>query len=164
MADAIPIKERIVRQIVTNLGEVATFATVRRWTGDGRTTVVNLDVVVVVEDETAAEGPQGTVGYTDKRMALLIAVVFWPVEGAETEVDTLRHRYQGLVETALTADPYVVEAETSQPLAYDLAATMADGPDFAEGSVSAAVRCTVSYRHDRTSVYTLGTLITEQTE
>ncbi len=164
MPEAIPIKERILRQLRTNAATITGIGTVRRWDTRAKTTPIHLDAIVAVSDETAEEGPQGTIGYTDKTLPVIVAVILFPNEASDDDSDWLRNRWQARLEQELMADPAIVEAVTLERLAIDTQITAIPGPDYAEGSLSAAVQVDVTYRHDRNSPYTLGTLITEQTE
>ena len=164
MPENIPIRERILRQVATNLEGVTGIGTVRRWDGKGTANVAPLDCFVVEEDESALEGPNGGIGYTDKHLPLLIAVVLFPDESSSEADSWTRNRWQARLEEKIVADPYITEAITEEKLAIDVSVVSVDGPDLAEGSISAAIRALVVYRHERTNPYRLGTLITVQAE
>ena len=164
MPEAIPIRERILRQLRTNAATITGIGTVRRWDTRAKFTPIHLDAVVAASDETAEEGPQGTIGYTDKTLPVVVAVILFQSEASDDDSDWLRNRWQARLEQKLMANPAIIEAVTNQRLAIDTQISLIDGPDYAEGSLSAAVQVDVTYRHDRNSPYTWGTLITQQTE
>ena len=62
MAEPIPIKERILRQLRTNAATITDIGTVRRWDARGITDAAVLDAVVAPGDETEEDGPDGSIG------------------------------------------------------------------------------------------------------
>ncbi len=164
MPEAIPIKERILRQLRANVATITGIGTVRRWDTRAKFTPIHLDAIVAVVSESGEEGPQGTIGYTDKTMSAVVAVILFQSEASDDDSDWLRNRWQARLEEKLMADPAIVEAVTLERLAIDTKDPTHIEPDYAEGSISAAVQVDVTYRHDRNSPYKYGTLITEQTE
>ncbi|MCK4340288.1 MAG: hypothetical protein KAY37_01020 [Phycisphaerae bacterium] len=166
MAETISIRERIIRQIVreaeelhntyiTPLGAIAVY----RWDARGKTDYGNLDIVVAPGDEAVEPGSQGNGGTTVKRLPVAVALLLIPDEGADDDTLTFLQRWQPRLEKQYLSNDTLVECDTDVRLAVLVGISTIDGPDYAEGSVSAAVRLEVEYEHDYGNPYQYGTLI-----
>lgn len=162
---AVSIKERILRQVVRDLNAGVNDANeAYRWTGAGQTQYIHSDIIVAELDEAAEEGEMGSIGYTHKRLPILIQPVLFPSDQAPSDIETLRSRMNSDIEAALATNYMVIETTTSVRLAIDTKIESISGIDLAEGLAGVGVLATVQYRHDRTSPTTLGSAITELTE
>lgn len=153
MPEYLPIRERIMRQIVLLVEAIDGVGTVRRWDARGDSNPASLDVYVVSEDEAAAEGAQGSVGVTTKLLPVLVCCVLLQAEDDSDGTDYLRNKWAAKLEAAILADPKITEAVSAVPLAVDCRTTMVDAPELAAGLVNASVRIIVEYDHNRDSPY-----------
>jgi len=140
MAEKLTIKRRVELQLIAALGallptwmdeEVAA----GRATADDKTRagVKELDqrgnddslfsLYLDGQDEELDEGSQGDGGTMLRTFEMILATRAMSASTGDEPANAAHDRWIGRLEEAVSADPYVVEAATSQPLAIDIVVT-----------------------------------------
>lgn len=164
MAELISIRERILRQIALNLGDMPEVGTVYRFDARGSTTYAALAGFVNEGDESAEPGAMGNPGTTIKTLAVLVALQLFADETASETTSMTRNRWIGRIERHFMEDVSLREKGSGDQLSEDLRVTAVPGPDYTEGDVSPAVLFEVRYQHDVDNPYQLTGVIAALTE
>lgn len=175
MPESISIRERICRQVRTNVAAISGIGDVVRWDARGKyragstwvETLDHLDAMVFAsDDEGIAEGSEGSIGTVIKTLPVFVFVVIRQDEDDTTSTDALVNKWLAALEYKLTADPFVIETATSVRLASDSEVTRLYSAPREEGEreAIAGVMFEVEYTHDRNSPYQYGTAIPVLTE
>jgi hypothetical protein len=166
MAEVISIKERIelldlaIVQAIQGIGTVYRFdqrgivdpTTGKNTDGNGaRLSMQDGDAMIVAGDETAAEGGEGNDGTTDKTLPIEIHVKIDPAEDDGRTTSSIHNAWLLLLETALMANPTMVESDTEERLAIDSRVTHTAEIPIADGQreATSVIRIEHTYQHYR---------------
>lgn len=165
---AISIKERILRQMRTNMAAVTGAAAAYRFSARGRwhngsafIDRLERDSIIVIcqSDDVIEQALGGNQAPVTKRMRVVCGTVLMPDDDATTSHDTLMRRWEALMENKARATRFVFEG--SVQLAIE--ARVVDVPDAAveqgQREFVPAVYVQVEYMHDRNDPHKLGTVI-----
>lgn len=162
MPTGVPIKERIVRQVLAEVNAITDLATARRWDARGVDDDDHLDARVIENEESVDNDAEGNIGWTHKTLNLEVCVKLIPDESVSTATASLVNRWQAEVEKAVMADPY--HTASSVRLAQDTKVTGVAQAILDEGIVQATVRFAIQYAHDRNDPFVLTGVITRLEE
>jgi hypothetical protein len=163
--DSVPIRERIARQIVSDVESIAPVgSTVHRWDMRPAQLQLNhLDFVVRSFGETVSEELAGH-DYVMKSAQYTVAVALRQPDNDIENTEYLAHKYLADIEAAVISNEGLVSDDVR--LAIDVNTTDLSGVLYSEAEhlAEASITFTVHYQHDRDNPYVYSGTITELTD
>lgn len=161
---AIPIKERILRQLLATVEAVAMLGTARRWDARGTTNAQSDQCTINVSSETVEDVGVGNPPSKQCTMNVGCGVLLLPREDGTLASDSLVNRRQMQIETALLSNLTIVETGSNVRLAVWSEVIDRDAPVLEGGVVNCSVTLRAVYRHDGDNPAAYGTAIAQTTE
>jgi hypothetical protein len=152
MPESIAIKERILRQIRTDMAAMTDVAAAYRWDARGETNYENLSAIIVEGDE---EAEHVNIQKTDKMLPVSVCLLVTPDSSASERSSVTTVRWQARIEQKVIANRHWQETVGSVQLASDTHILSAATVEFEDGLLQIIVTFLVFYEHDEGNPYVL---------